>query len=171
MNTKNKSQPALTTRGKHLLLVDDDPSVREMIGRVLVGEGYHVLTAANGLEAIDLAATKPLDLVLLDLNMPGKGGWDTFERISSENPCLAVIIITAKPDQVFTSIAAGVGALLEKPLDFTVLLKVVHDLLNEPAEQRLARLAGRGTLLHFHTHTEAGEWIVPVRRGVGERCG
>ena len=151
MNTKKKTQPSGTTHGKNLLLVDDDPSVREMIGRVLVGEGYHVLTAADGQEAIDLAATHPLDLVLLDLNMPGKGGWDTFERISSMNPYLAIIIITARPDQIFTSIAAGVGALLEKPLDFDVMLKAVHDLLNEPAEHRLSRVAGHGTLRHFHS--------------------
>jgi CheY-like chemotaxis protein len=109
------------------------------------------LSAANGFEAIELVSTHFIDLVLLDLNMPGKGGWDTFERITSENPNLAVIIITAKPNQLFTSLAAGVGALLEKPLDFPLLLKTVSDLLNEPAEQRLARLIGRKTLLHYHS--------------------
>jgi CheY-like chemotaxis protein len=127
--------------------------VREMIGRVLADENYHVLSAANGFEAIDLVSTHFIDLVLLDLNMPGKGGWDTFERITAENPNLAVIIITAKPNQLFTSLAAGVGALLEKPLDFPLLLKTVSDLLNEPPEQRLARLTGEATILHYHSST------------------
>jgi CheY-like chemotaxis protein len=143
MNSKAKAKRAARTSVKTILLVDDDPSVREMIGRVLAGECYHVLSAANGFEAIEVASANSIDLVLLDLNMPGKDGWDTFERITSENPNLAVVIITAKPDQLFTSLAAGVGALLEKPLDFNLLLKTVSELLNEPAEQRLARMTGK----------------------------
>lgn len=153
MNAKAKANRPARSKAKTILLVDDDPSVREMIGRVLADEGYQVLRAANGLEAIAVASANPTDLVLLDLNMPGKGGWDTFERITSENPNLAVVIITAKPDQLFTSLAAGVGALLEKPLDFNLLLKTVSDLLNEPAEQRLARLTGKETILRYHSST------------------
>jgi len=155
MSTRKKAPSPASARKRNILVVDDDPAVREMIGRVLVEEGYHVLTASSGVEAIAVADAHPLDLVLLDLNMPGKGGWDTFERISSTNPYLAVIIITARPDQMFTSIAAGVGGLLEKPLDFEVLLQAVSDVINEPAEQRLARMAGRGTLLHYHPSTGA----------------
>ena len=156
MNSKTKARRDAHSDAKTILLVDDDPSVRSMIGRVLAGEGYHVLSAENGFEAIDLAAANSIDLVLLDLNMPGKGGWDTFERITSENPNLAVVIITAKPDQLFTALAAGVGALLEKPLDFNLLLKTVADLLNEPVELRLARLAGKRTILHYHSSTGTG---------------
>lgn len=111
------------------------------------------MRAANGLEAIEVASANSVDLVLLDLNMPGQGGWDTFERITSENSNLAVIIITAKPDQLFTSLAAGVGALLEKPLDFHLLLKTVSDLLNESAEQHLTRWSGRGMVPHCHPST------------------
>jgi len=151
MNSKTKAKRASRTHGKTILLVDDDHSVREMIGRVLADEGYHVLRAADGFEAIKVASDHSIDLVLLDLNMPGKSGWDTFERITSENPNLAVIIITAKPDQLFTSLAAGVGALLEKPLDFNLLLKTVSDLIEEPAQQRLARMMGKETILSYHS--------------------
>ena len=153
MNSKSKTTRVARPSTKTVLLVDDDPSVREMIGRVLADEGYHVLRAANGLEGIEIASANSIDLVLLDLNMPGKGGWDTFERITSENPNLAVVIITAKPDQLFTSLAAGVGALLEKPLDFNRLLKTVRDLLNEPAERRLGRLTGKESILRYHSPT------------------
>ena len=86
---------------KHrILLVDDDPGVRRMLSRVLEEEGYAVVPAANGIEALELATTRMPDLVLLDLNLPLQDGWDTLERLTTENPLLPVIIITAlsEPD-------------------------------------------------------------------------
>jgi CheY-like chemotaxis protein len=145
MNPQNKAGPACSTDKKTILLVDDDPSVREMVGRVLLGEGYRVLFATNGLEALAIAATVEIDLVLLDLNMPGQGGWDTFERLTSGNPLIAVIIITARPQQLFTAANEGVGALLEKPLNITELLETMRGLLAESPEARLARLSGKQT--------------------------
>jgi DNA-binding response OmpR family regulator len=135
---------------KRILVVDDDASVREMLGRVLAGEGYRVMAAANGAEALEIAAANPIDLVLLDLNLPGQSGWDTFEGLTMKNPLLAVIIITARSNQLFTALGAGVGALLEKPLDFQELLEAVSRLLAEPDEARLARMAGRAGDFH-HT--------------------
>jgi DNA-binding response OmpR family regulator len=132
-----------------LLVVDDDASVRELLARVLQGEGYSVQTAVNGTEALDIAAAAPLDLVLLDLTMPGRNGWDTFAKLRTENPLLAVIIITARPNQFFTAVGAGVGALLEKPLDFPKLLETVSSLLAESAESRLARVAGKSAEFHY----------------------
>ena len=132
-----------------LLLVDDDPSVREMIGRVLAEAGYIVLLAANGQEALDFAAATEVDLVLLDLNMPVKNGWDTFERLTTANPLLPIIIITARPNQLFPALASGVGALMEKPLDFPTLLETIRTLLAEPAERRLDRIAGKAAEFHY----------------------
>ena len=126
-----------------ILVADDDASVREMLARVLEGEGYQVWTAANGAEALEVAAAARVDLVLLDLKMPVKNGWDTFERLTAENPLLAVIIITACSNQLFISLGAGAGALLEKPLDFPKLLQTVRALLAESAQAQLARIAGK----------------------------
>jgi DNA-binding response OmpR family regulator len=128
---------------KTLLLVDDDSAVRRMLSRVLAEEHYDVLTARNGLEAINLAHSHKVDLVLLDLNLPVKNGWDTFERLTAENPLLPVLIITARSNQVFPALAAGAGALMEKPLDLPYLLQTIRELLNESAELRLARIAGK----------------------------
>ena len=141
MNSKTGTQTA-TTRAirKTILLVDDDPSVREMVGRVLVGEGYLVLCATNGEEALGMAEANHIDLVMLDLNMPVQGGWDTFERLTTRDPLIAVIIITARPNQLFTALGAGVGALLEKPFDFPTLIKTVKTLMTESTELRLARI-------------------------------
>jgi DNA-binding response OmpR family regulator len=132
-----------------ILVVDDDSSVREMLARVLIGEGYLVSAAADGTSALEIAAATKIDLVLLDLNMPGKSGWDTFERLTAENPLLPVIIVTARVNQLFTAMGAGVGALLEKPLHFPKLLETIRQMLAEPAESRLARLAGGPAKFHY----------------------
>jgi CheY-like chemotaxis protein len=135
--------------GKRILVVDDDSSVREMLTRVLLGEGYSVWAAADGAAALDNAAAAKVDLVLLDLNMPGKSGWETFERLTAENPLLTVMIVTARSNQLFTALSAGAAALMEKPLDFPKLLRTISRLLAEPAESRLARMAGGDTDFHY----------------------
>lgn len=145
----NGSSKSDSRAHKRILVVDDDPSVREMLGRVLNSEGYGVLPAKDGQEALEIAASAEVDLVLLDLNMPGKSGWDTFEELTAANPLLAVIIITARPDQIFTALGAGAGALLEKPLDFPSLLETISKLMAEPAEVRLARLTGHRAEFHY----------------------
>jgi len=131
--------------GKRILLVDDDPTVRDSLNDVLLSEGYWVIPAENGQQALDLANKSSVDLVLLDLNMPVKNGWDTFEQLTREHPLIPIIIATARPNQLFTALNAGVGALLEKPIDIPTLLRTMENLLAESAEQRLARLAGKNS--------------------------
>ena len=146
-----------------LLLVDDDPTVRDSLNNVLVAEGYVVIPAENGQQALDLANQVPVDLVLLDLNMPVKNGWDTFERLTAEHPLLPIIIITARPNQLFTAVSAGAGALLEKPMDIPTLLRAMEKLLAETAEQRLARLAGKETEFHYKPATAVQERDRPAK--------
>ncbi len=138
----------VTSKNKRILLVDDDPSVRSALAQLLVGEGYSVRCAANGDEALKDMDGK-IDLVLLDLNMPVRNGWDTFERLTALNPLLPIIIITARPNQLFTALAAGVGALLEKPLDFPKLLETIDELVHEPPGVRLARIAGKSAEFRY----------------------
>ena len=143
--------PAATaeTTPQKILLVDDDPAIRQILVRLLADENYVVLTAANGVEALALTASAKFDLVLLDLNMPVKNGWETFEQMSAQDPLLPVILITARPNQFFPALASGAGALLEKPLDFTKLFRTIRDLLAESDEIRLARLTGRSAAFSY----------------------
>jgi len=135
--------------GKRILVVDDDPTVRDSLNDLLVSEGYRILPAENGQQALDLARKSSIDLVLLDLNMPVKNGWDTFEQLTREHPLIPIIIATARPNQLFMAISAGVGALMEKPMDIPMLLRTIEKLLAESTEQRLARLAGKQTKFHY----------------------
>jgi len=135
--------------GKRILVVDDDPTVRDSLNDLLASEGYRILPAENGQQALDLARKSSIDLVLLDLNMPVKNGWDTFEQLTREHPLIPIIIATARPNQLFMAISAGVGALMEKPMDIPMLLRTIEKLLAESTEQRLARLAGKQTKFHY----------------------
>jgi len=143
-----KPKPVRTAK-KKILLVDDDAAIRQILVRLLQEEDYFVLTGANGVEALALAEATKFDLVILDLNMPLKDGWTTFEQLTAKRPLLPIILITARPNQLFPALASGVGALLEKPLDFVKLFDTVRNLLEEPEELRLARVAGRSSVFRF----------------------
>lgn len=126
---------------KSILVVDDDAAVRASLARVLESEGYAVWLAAEGKEAMQILRESPPDLVLLDITMPGKNGWDIFDRMEKLYPFLPVIVITAKPNQHGRASGYGIDALMEKPLDFPVLLQTIGQLLEETPARRLARLA------------------------------
>jgi DNA-binding response OmpR family regulator len=134
-------QPAKAVRNR-VLIIDDDMSVRASIVGVLQGAGYQVFQSGDGKEALSRFDARDLDLLLLDLGLPNQSGWDTFEGFTRKNPLLQVIIITGQSQQSEMAMAAGVGALMEKPLGAAELLQTMHELLTEPAEARLRRLCG-----------------------------
>jgi DNA-binding response OmpR family regulator len=136
-------------RQKEILVVDEDPAVCTMLKRVLAEEGYRVRSATDGLEALQAASTVPPDLVLLDVKLREENGWDVFRRLTRKWPLLPVVIITARPNQLFTALAAGVGALLEKPLHIPKMLRTISHLLRESVETRVARLAGKGAQFDY----------------------
>jgi DNA-binding response OmpR family regulator len=127
---------------KKIMVLDDDEQIRQSLKKLLQAEGYEVIAAAEGAEALDELGRNKIDLLLLDLNLPNKSGWDIYERVNSNNPLLPIIIITGRAKQSELAVAAGVGALMEKPLDLALLLKTIAELLLEPAEKRLKRLVG-----------------------------
>src|ERR1700722_13615266 len=115
MNARNPSQPKV-------LLADDDRSVLEALGAALESEDFDVVRAADGHAALEKFRENRADIVLLDLNMPVRGGWDTFERLTRIDPLLPIIIITARPDAYRVAVSAGAAALMQKPLDIPQLL-------------------------------------------------
>ncbi len=127
---------------KIILVVDDDVQIRESLQKVLRAEGYEVVLAVDDQDGIRKFNEQRIDLLLLDLNLPGKSGWDIFGTLTSLNPFLPIIIITGRNNQHELASRAGVGALMEKPLDVPMLLQTITELLAESAETRLKRLVG-----------------------------
>ncbi|MCG3148040.1 MAG: TorCAD operon transcriptional regulatory protein TorR [Verrucomicrobiae bacterium] len=111
------------------MVVDDEPTVREALERVLRLEGYEVAAVANSADAFAQLHRQPIDLVLLDINLGDENGLAICQRIHETQPDLAVVGITARPDQTNSAATAGVRALMEKPLDMPVLLGTLRNLL------------------------------------------
>lgn len=147
---------------KHkILLADDDEAVRTSLERVLESEGFDVLTAAGGREAVrEFQAGSP-HLVLLDVGMPGKNGWEALDLMERFNPFVPVIMITARPNQYERAVVSGVDALMEKPLDMPVLVKTIRRLLQEPRAARVARFSSPD----FATEWLSKEQTPPVNAG------
>jgi two-component system, OmpR family, response regulator ResD len=124
---------------KRIVIVDDDISVRNGLKKLLVTGNYDVSVAADGFETVALFFSEPIDLLLLDLSMPGKDGWAACETITRTSPYVPAVIITVLPNQFPTASAVGAVALLEKPLDPEELLRIVKGLLEEPPSNHWLR--------------------------------
>ena len=116
-----------------ILCVDDEPAIREFLHRVLTDEGYQVLTAGDGLEALPVAVKEQPDLILLDIMMPNLNGMETCKRLR-ERPTtrnIRIIILTAYDtrDRLEEAIAAGADDFLGKPIDLTELRIRVRSML------------------------------------------
>lgn len=136
-------------RHNKVLVVDDDASVRESLKKLLREAGYAVSLAANGQDALERLRGQTLDLLILDLGLPTQSGWDIFEHIANEDPALPVIILTGRANQIRLAAAAGVGALLEKPVDPSELLRTISEVIAEPRNVRLRRVHGRTQKIRY----------------------
>lgn len=149
INAPAASPMALELAKRRILLVDDDAANRQTLLRLLTDEGYLVVTAANATEALELTGAMTVDLVLLDLNMPIRDGWNTFDQLTVRNPLLPIIVATSSPGEFLPMPAPGVGALLEKPLNFAKLFSTIRIVLDEPPEMRLARWQKRTSIFCY----------------------
>jgi CheY-like chemotaxis protein len=132
-----------TDMSKRVLVADDDPSIRESLKKILEESGYEVLLAEDGDVAEQLLKREKVDLLLLDLEMPKRDGWDVFEGVRSRCSDLPIIMITGLATQLETRLIPGLDALLEKPIEVPILLEKVEELLCESPTQRQARLDAR----------------------------
>jgi CheY-like chemotaxis protein len=111
-------------RGIRILLVDDEPGILETLAQILAGEGYVVVSALQGEDAVDIADVFPPDIVVTDLRLPGSDGITTVERIRRHLPHLDAILVSGYLSSSVRLAAVRVGfrTILEKPLNVTQLL-------------------------------------------------
>jgi len=114
--------------GKSILIVEDDEDVRECLAAFLEGEGYHVMEAEDGREAlVRLRSSSDVCLILLDLFMPVMNGW-AFRAEQLRDPALAtipVIVISADAGTKQKATALGAVDSMVKPIEFDRLLEAV----------------------------------------------
>ncbi len=118
-----------------ILIVDDEPIVREAIRDWLVDAGYDVTTAESGERALEITARQDFGLIILDVRLPGKTGIRVLEEMKEAKPDVKAIIITAYASPQMRTEAVKLGALhyLSKPIAPDQLEKIVEEALaNEP---------------------------------------
>ena len=97
---------------KRILVAEDDANIRETLSDLLSGEGYEVKTAADGEAAVAAwrGASEPFDLIMLDVMMPGKSGYDVCREIRASGSRVAVLMLSAKGEEIDKVIGLELGA-------------------------------------------------------------
>lgn len=121
-----------------ILIADDDPEILTMLGIRLSKKGYEVLEAVDGNQTLNLARKHHPDLVLLDVMMPGRNGWEVAKelRADKEFSNLGIVMLTAIGEKVneMTSPLYGADAYVDKPFDFSELETKIKEVLAQRAK-------------------------------------
>lgn len=106
-----------------IMVVDDEARVREVISRRLIDSGYKCTTAVDGSSALKILKSEPVDLVLLDINMPRKSGVEVLKEIQTKHPNTAVIMVTAiaEVETAINCMKMGAYDYIIKPVDSKIL--------------------------------------------------
>jgi CheY-like chemotaxis protein len=123
----NKTAPSI-------LVVDDEPDIRENLHDILADLGYNVDTAADGLAALDLVRKKYYDVALLDLRMPGMDGLELYRRIKELRADTVAMIVTAyaADETAQAALEAGAWKIVSKPVDFPFLMRLIDEAVEQP---------------------------------------
>ena len=113
--------------GLTVLVIDDDPSVRELLTRVLVKEGYQVKTANDGTTGVAMAITQQPDIIVLDVMMPTMDGWAVLSALKADPQLDEIpVIMHTMTDNQSLGYALGAAEYLTKPVDRDRLVKVLE---------------------------------------------
>ena len=123
----------MTAQTAHVLIIDDEIPISQLLQEALEGEGYAVETACNGRQGVERARSAHYDLVLTDLSMPDMSGWDVIEQILAHSPQMPIILVTgwgAELDQERVE-ASGCRAVVQKPFEILELFATAERILGE----------------------------------------
>jgi two-component system response regulator MprA len=122
----------------HILIVDDDPRITNLLRRVLAYEGYSVTTATTGQEALNRVLERPPDLIILDIMLPGLNGLEVAQRLRVAGDSIPILMLTARDtvaDRV-QGLETGADDYLVKPFAPEELVARVKALLRRSQEER-----------------------------------
>ncbi|HEU5256057.1 MAG TPA: response regulator [Vicinamibacterales bacterium] len=122
----------MKSRGE-ILVVDDDPDLREFLRLTITSMGFEVISAANGQEALDVLEGLNPDLILLDMKMPVMNGWEFCRAIDGRDACPPIVVLTAAPDPAARAAEAHADGWLGKPFEYEDLEATVRKFAARPA--------------------------------------
>lgn len=157
-----------------ILVVDDEPQIRELLRRFLTKSGYEVTTVESGAEAIKKITDKSFSLVLSDVMMPGMDGLETLSRIKKIDGLLPVIMMSGfgTHDRVIKSLEKGAADFIAKPINFTQAKQIIRKTLvpkNEEFSSPLNHLLKEGYLNLLKLMIRILETKDPYIKGHGTR--
>jgi CheY-like chemotaxis protein len=121
------------TKPASILVVDDDPEIVTMLATRLAKRGYKISTAGDGNRALELAKRERPDLVLLDVMMPGKSGWEVARALKQDpvTQGMKIVMVSAIGEKTneLTAPIYGADAHVDKPFEFEKLERVIVELL------------------------------------------
>jgi DNA-binding response OmpR family regulator len=128
---QDSSSPAHTPRvarrqQRPILVVDDDRSILETMTDLLQGEGFEVLTAVDGLDALEVMRRSSASFILLDMRMPRMDGWQFAQTVRERGWRIPIIVMTAASDAQRWAKEIGADAYIAKPFDIEELLALVN---------------------------------------------
>ncbi len=137
-----------------ILVVDDDADCRTILGHLLERSGYHTRRAASGEEAVRIALAEPIDVILLDVMMPGMDGFAVCEALHQAGKRIPIILLTARDDidVRLEGMHRGVSEFLTKPINRMELLARVRAQLHiRDLARQLERVEGNLQALGHRT--------------------
>lgn len=140
-----------------ILVIEDDTRIASFVARGLEGDGHRVLHAPTGEDGIVAAADPTVDLVVLDLSLPGIDGTEVLARLRRLSPDLPVLVLTARDaiDEKVRVLDAGAGDYLTKPFALDELLARVRVLARRQGQVAASRLEVAGLTLDLRARTVA----------------
>jgi len=111
-----------------ILVVDDEAMIRNLLEKILAKEGYKILLAKDGQEALDIINTKKVDIVISDMKMPRMNGLDLLKTLKRERPEIGVVIMTGYGDTytVKDALLLGADEYITKPFKSYEMLMIVE---------------------------------------------
>ncbi len=116
-----------------ILVVDDDPDLREFLRLMLTSLGFEVTSAANGQEALDDMEGHDPDLILLDMKMPVMNGWEFCRALEGRDTHPPIVVLTAAPDPAGRAAEVHADGWLGKPFECADLEAIVRRFAKSPA--------------------------------------
>ncbi len=158
----------MSASGKHLLVVDDDPKLRELLRRYLSENQFEVSLAQDAPSMNRLIQREPFDLIILDLMLPGEDGLSIVRRLRAANDRTPVIMLTAKGDDVDRIIGLEMGAddYLAKPFNPRELLARINAVLRRRQAEEIP-----GAPSSDHSEVRFGEFVLNLGNRTLTRAG
>ena len=128
-------------KSKHILLVEDDESILFGLQDILEGQGYQISTASNGIDGLKLATENSIDLLILDIMLPGMNGLEICKKVKKEKLTFPIIMLTAKSSEIdkIAGLDYGADDYITKPFSLSELLARIRAILRRayPSENIL----------------------------------